>query len=779
MPPTGCYRFGDFMLCPSTRELCRDGVRLPLPAKSFDCVVYLALHRERAVGRDELASAVWGRVDVTESVLNQTVLHARRALGDAGRAQHVIRTVIGFGYHWVAPTDVVGTMPAAGDADREPRVEDDASTRRSRRPTLFRIAAAIAACIALALAVWIAPKPADRTSATTKPHRTIVVLPVEGDMSADTAWLRLGMMDLIASRLRDSGATVVPSDSVVSLARAFDAHDPADASRLADAVGARVVLQPRATKTADGWQIELAPAAGEAIRVARGVAAEPLDAGVAAAETAAAALGLAGRERETAGTESARRVLLQRIRAATLADRLDEARRLADEAPPDLEGDPELAFRRAKIDAQAGRTNDAEAALRALLAKVGAEKDAELRARIFDALGVLALQRGDAAGAEAMHDEAIALLRNTGDRGQLGKAFGNRAAARFAQHRDADATRDFAEARGALEEAGDRLSLTFLDANLGALDMLRDRYREAAPVFERAATRLDALRIPYAALNDWDAAAQSWLLLLEPAAALRIEPRLRELSAEVADPKLRLGAALTSVEILAANGARERAREQLAALHEKIGKIADTRALAGRAAAIAARFALADSDYREARVSAASAFDALAEPDDARERVRNWITLVRAAIGEHDIEGAAAIEKRIRVLDEADSTHASHVYATLASAELARARGDAGTARSLFEAALADANEGRVPVDVVESASAYADWLVTIDDLATASAVVEHVAPWASQSYEASLLQLRLYHAAALASAWATALDRTKSLAGERRIPEGLATPPR
>src|SRR5690606_17974424 len=103
---------------------------------------------------------------------------------------------------------------------------------------------------------------------------------------------------------------------------------------------------------------------------------------------------------------------------------------------------------------------------------------------------------------------------------------------------------------------------------------------------------------------------------------------------------------------------------------------------------------------------------------------------------------------------------------------------DEATARAAFDAALDDAVEGRVPIDILEAAGALAGWLIKTGDLAAASAVVERVTPWAGQSYEASLLQLRLYHAAGRASAWATARDRTRGLAAERPIQAAVATPP-
>src|SRR5690606_11684509 len=48
------FRFNDFELDALARELRSGGDVVALPLKSFECLVYLLEHRERAVGRDEL-----------------------------------------------------------------------------------------------------------------------------------------------------------------------------------------------------------------------------------------------------------------------------------------------------------------------------------------------------------------------------------------------------------------------------------------------------------------------------------------------------------------------------------------------------------------------------------------------------------------------------------------------------------------------------------------------------------------------------------------------------
>ena len=110
------YSSGPFRLKLAERELWRGETLLPVNRLVFDCMAYLIEHRARAVGRDELVSAVWGRVDVTDVHLNQTVARARRAVGDDAQSQQMIRTVHGFGYRWVGEVHVVVPEPATIEA---------------------------------------------------------------------------------------------------------------------------------------------------------------------------------------------------------------------------------------------------------------------------------------------------------------------------------------------------------------------------------------------------------------------------------------------------------------------------------------------------------------------------------------------------------------------------------------------------------------------------------------------------------------------------------------
>jgi TolB-like protein/DNA-binding SARP family transcriptional activator len=96
------YRFGELTLNPISRELARAGVSVKVEPKVYDLLLYLIEHRNRAVDKDELQDRIWPGVVVTEASLTRCVMKARRAVGDEGRPQSVIRTIHGYGYRFVA-----------------------------------------------------------------------------------------------------------------------------------------------------------------------------------------------------------------------------------------------------------------------------------------------------------------------------------------------------------------------------------------------------------------------------------------------------------------------------------------------------------------------------------------------------------------------------------------------------------------------------------------------------------------------------------------------------
>ena len=100
------YTFGAYTLDTQRYEFCQTGIPLQLHPKVFDLLAYLLQHRDRVVTRQELFDTLWPAQFVSDDALEWVVAAARRAIGDSGRAQRVIKTVRNRGYRWVAPVAV-------------------------------------------------------------------------------------------------------------------------------------------------------------------------------------------------------------------------------------------------------------------------------------------------------------------------------------------------------------------------------------------------------------------------------------------------------------------------------------------------------------------------------------------------------------------------------------------------------------------------------------------------------------------------------------------------
>ena len=113
--------FEGFELDLATFELRRDGSPVPMEPQAFDVLVHLVRHRDRVVSKEELMDEVWGGRFVTETAVTSRIKQARRALGDDGQAQRMIRTVHGRGYRFVPELlGAEGGSPSAAMADPAP-----------------------------------------------------------------------------------------------------------------------------------------------------------------------------------------------------------------------------------------------------------------------------------------------------------------------------------------------------------------------------------------------------------------------------------------------------------------------------------------------------------------------------------------------------------------------------------------------------------------------------------------------------------------------------------
>lgn len=99
------YRFGRVTVDLAQRVVELDGQPQHLQPQAFDVLAHLIANRDRVVGKAELLDTVWGGQFVTESALTTRIKEIRRAVGDDGARQAVVRNHRGRGYRFVAEAE--------------------------------------------------------------------------------------------------------------------------------------------------------------------------------------------------------------------------------------------------------------------------------------------------------------------------------------------------------------------------------------------------------------------------------------------------------------------------------------------------------------------------------------------------------------------------------------------------------------------------------------------------------------------------------------------------
>jgi len=133
------FLFDNHALDTDRRELHRGSERIAVEPQVFDLLVYLVQNCDRVVSKDDLIASVWrGRI-VSDSTLTSGINAARKAVGDSGEDQKLIRTVVRKGLRFVgtvhAKSNGAEPADAAGPLD-EVREQSRAGLPLPDRPAI-------------------------------------------------------------------------------------------------------------------------------------------------------------------------------------------------------------------------------------------------------------------------------------------------------------------------------------------------------------------------------------------------------------------------------------------------------------------------------------------------------------------------------------------------------------------------------------------------------------------------------------------------------------------
>lgn len=105
------YEFTDCIVDTGTRELRHQGGLRTVEPQVFDLLATLLEHRERVVTRAELIDRVWAGRCVSDAAIDARINAARRAVGDSGKTQSVIRTIPRHGHRFIADVQARNDSP--------------------------------------------------------------------------------------------------------------------------------------------------------------------------------------------------------------------------------------------------------------------------------------------------------------------------------------------------------------------------------------------------------------------------------------------------------------------------------------------------------------------------------------------------------------------------------------------------------------------------------------------------------------------------------------------
>jgi len=109
------FLLADHAIDTDRRELRRGTELIAVEPQVFDLLVFLVRNRERVVSKDDLIATVWGGRIVSDSTLTSRINAARKAVGDSGGEQRLIRTIARKGFRFVGEV-----TEASGDAGHAP-----------------------------------------------------------------------------------------------------------------------------------------------------------------------------------------------------------------------------------------------------------------------------------------------------------------------------------------------------------------------------------------------------------------------------------------------------------------------------------------------------------------------------------------------------------------------------------------------------------------------------------------------------------------------------------
>lgn len=232
----GDFKLGDWLVSPAVNIISRNGDGTRVEPKAMQVLVYLAEH-PGVVNKEQLISAVWSDVFVTDDVLPGCISVLRKAFQDNARQPRIIETIHKSGYRLLLPAEPVSTNGHEG----VPQIVVPESLWQRMRA--HRLSLLIAALILVPLAVAGVLRIPSRAS-----YDSLAVLPFANpDNDSASQYLSDGIAEQVVNNLSQLHTLKVMAWSTVSRYR----QPQAEVRRIGSDLKVKAVLTGRLLRAGD------------------------------------------------------------------------------------------------------------------------------------------------------------------------------------------------------------------------------------------------------------------------------------------------------------------------------------------------------------------------------------------------------------------------------------------------------------------------------------------------------------------------------------------------
>ena len=118
------------------QELRRAGQIVHVEPQVYDLLVHLVRNRDRVVSKDELLDTIWNGRIVSEAALSSRINAARKAIGDDGDRQALIKTIHRRGFRFIGAVQEDANEPVVATPAVEAKPTSPQPAVSSRKPSI-------------------------------------------------------------------------------------------------------------------------------------------------------------------------------------------------------------------------------------------------------------------------------------------------------------------------------------------------------------------------------------------------------------------------------------------------------------------------------------------------------------------------------------------------------------------------------------------------------------------------------------------------------------------